>query len=407
MVVFGILPRRCAWLACFIVVSSSSSSAARLPARQTDDVSACKLVSNPDIDLSAGFGLASDCVPSVGTLTASMIFVDFPDAPATEDSPASLHDFFLPAAADWYATLSYGALSLNVTADTTRFYRMPAAATSYNWDRGLTAEAHEKYILDAVAAYGGSGPPAADVLYVVPTANAQAISFSPTYMGEVRARGGDGDGEAPVVAKKAVTFGYDAYEAWGSLVLNHETGHTMCLPDYYPADGRATGLFVGGWDLMGLISGPSPDYFAWDKWRLGWLADDQVDCVTTTTTTTTTHELTPLEVPGGTKAVVVARNGTDALVAEARAARGLDAGACATAGVLLYTVSTQTASGEGPVRVLDATPGSGGCAGDELNDATLTLDGTSSYAVPGWGVTVAVTGVDAGGEQFTVSVEVA
>ncbi|KAI1630873.1 M6 metalloprotease [Biscogniauxia mediterranea] len=408
MTFFGIPSRRCAWLACAVVVvaaSPSSSWAARLPVRrQSDDVSACKLAANPDIDLSAGFGFAADCVSSVGTMTASMIFVDFSDAPATEDSPVSLRDFFLPAAADWYATSSYGALSLNVTADTARFYRMPATAASYNWDRGLTAEAHEKYILDAVDAYGGAGPPAADVLYVVPTANARAISFSPTYMGEVRARGGGGSGA--IIAKKAVTFGYDAYEAWGSLVLNHETGHTMCLPDYYPGDGRATGLWVGGWDLMGLISGPSPDYFAWDKWRLGWLADDQVDCVGADQTTTTTHVLTPLEVAGGKKAVVVRHNGTDVLVAEVRSARGLDAASCA-AGVLLYTVSTQTASGEGPAKVLDATPGSGGCAGDELNDATLTLDGTSSYAVPGWGVTVALTEVTEDGEQFTISVEVA
>ncbi|KAI1494794.1 secreted protein [Biscogniauxia mediterranea] len=412
MTFFGIPCRRCAWLACAVVVvvaaSPSSSWAARLPVRRQssdDDVSACKLAADPDVDLSAGFGFAADCVSSIGTMTASMIFVDFSDAPATEDSPVSLRDFFLPAAADWYATSSYGALSLNVTADTARFYRMPATAASYNWDRGLTAEAHEKYIQDAVDAYGGAGPPAADVLYVVPTANARAISFSPTYMGEVRARSG-----SEAIAKKAVTFGYDAYEAWGSLVLNHETGHTMCLPDYYPGDGRETGLWVGGWDLMGLISGPSPDYFAWDKWRLGWLADDQVDCVAAAGQVTSTHVLTPLEVAdGGKKAVVVRRNnGTDVLVAEVRSARGLDAASCATtAGVLLYTVSTRTASGEGPVEVLDATPGSGGCAGDERNDATLTLGGTSSYAVPGWGVTVALTEVTDDGEQFTISVEVA
>ncbi|KAI5928480.1 M6 metalloprotease [Camillea tinctor] len=392
MAILSIPSKRWAWLACAI----TSSSALHLPPRQTPDVSACKLAANPSVDLSAGFGLASTCAPSVGTLSASMIFVDFSDAPASEGSPSELYDFFLPAAADWYAASSYGALALDVSADTSRFYRMPAPAASYDWDRGLTAAAHEKYILDAVAAYGGSGPAAADVLYVVPTRNARAISFSPTYMGAVTPRSGGG-----AIAKSAVTFGYDAYEAWGSLVLNHETGHTMCLPDYYPIDGRATGLFVGGWDLMGLISGPSPEYFAWDKWRLGWLGDEQVDCVAAAGQST--HVLTPLEVKGGKKAVVVKHNATDVLVAEVRSAQGLDADSCAT-GVLLYTVSTETGSGEGPVKVLDATPNSGGCADDELNDATLTLDGTSSYTVPGWGVKVEVTGAD--GEQFTISVQV-
>ncbi|KAH9885887.1 M6 metalloprotease [Xylariomycetidae sp. FL2044] len=358
------------------------------------DVSACKIAANQDVYLSAGFGYELNCAPSVGTLSAFMIFVDFIDQGATEDSPESLRDFFLPSAADWYKTSSNGALDLAVTSDTTRFYRMPAPADSYGWERGLTTEAHQTYIQDALAAYNATIPPV-DVLYIVPTANATSISFSPTFMGDVTTRAGD------YVAKKSVTFGLDAYETWGSLVLNHETGHTMCLPDYYPYNGSATGLFIGGWDLMGLISGPSPDYFAWDKWRLGWLEDAQFDCIAETGQTT--HVLSPLEAEGGKKAVVVKHSDTDLLVAEVRSAMGLDGSSCAT-GVLLYTISTITETGEGPVRVLDATPLSGGCAGDELNDATLSLDGTASYAVEGWGIEVTVIAVN--GEDYEITIDV-
>ncbi|KAL7619642.1 hypothetical protein AAE478_010183 [Parahypoxylon ruwenzoriense] len=366
-------------LAWIVIVASASVEAS--PVHPRADVSACKLASNRNVDLSAGFGLEQNCAPSTGALNAFMFFVDFDDQQAIE-TPQSLHDFFLPAAAEWYATSSYGALTLNVTADISKFYRMPARATSYNWDRGLTSVAHDKYIKDALDAYG-KAIPETDVLYIVPTANARAISFSPTYMGDVRTRAG------AYVAKKSVTFGLDAYEAWKYLVLNHETGHTMCLPDYYPTNGGATGLYVGGWDLMGLISGPSPDYFAWDKWRLGWLSDDQIDCVSGTGSTT--HTLTPLEkTGGGSKAVVIKRSNTNALVAELRTASGLDSASCAT-GVLLYTVSTTIGSGQGPVRVLDATPSSSGCEGDKLNDATLNLKGTSSYTVADWGVKVTVT----------------
>ncbi|KAI1334452.1 M6 metalloprotease [Xylariaceae sp. FL0016] len=358
----------------------------------TEDVTACKIAAHQDVSLSAGFGYELNCAPSVGTLSAFMMFIDFPDAAATEKSPDSLRDFFLPEAADWYKTSSYGALNLSVAADTSRFYRMPAAASSYGWERGLSAEAHEKYIQDALSAYNATITPV-DVLYVVPTAAARAISFSPTFMRDVETRDG------AYVAKKAVTFGLDAYETWGSLVLNHETGHTMCLPDYYPFNGSATGLFIGGWDLMGLISGPSPDYFAWDKWRLGWLADDQFDCVVSKGQTT--HALSPVEVSGGKKAVVVKRNDTQALVAEVRSASGLDSAACAT-GVLLYTVSTLIDTGGGPVRVLDVTPASAGCAGDKLNDATLSLNGTRTYTIADWGVTVTVIGND--GENYEIQV---
>ncbi|KAI0966060.1 M6 metalloprotease [Xylaria arbuscula] len=324
-----------------------------------------------------------------------MIFVDFPDQIHNESSPEVLRDFFLPSAAQWYYTSSYGALNLSVAADTSRFYRMPATAASYNWERGLTAEDQQRYIQDALAVYNAPIPPV-DVLYIVPTKNATAITYSPTFMGDVTTRNGT------YVAKKSVTFGYDSYTTWKYLVLNHESGHTMCLPDYYPFNGSATGLFIGGWDLMGLISGPSPDYFAWDKWRLGWLADDQIDCATGAGVTS--HVLSPIEVAGGKKAVVVKHNGTDVLVAEVRLSKGLDSAACAT-GVLLYTVSTRIATGEGPVRVLDATPGSGGCDGDELNDATLTVGGVKSYTVAGWGIEIEVLAKT--GEDYEVKVSVA
>lgn len=381
--------RGSAWLAFVGAVSAGTAPQHRPRA----DISACKLAADSDVYLSAGFGYELNCAPSTGTLNAFMIFVDFDDEGAVE-TPQSLHDFFLPAAAEWYATSSYGALALNVTADTSRFYRMPAAAASYGWARGLSYETHQTYIQDALDAYG-QAIPETDVLYVVPTANATSISFSPTFMGDVETRAG------VYVAKKSVTFGLDAYRTWKYLVLNHETGHTMCLPDYYPFNGSATGLFIGGWDLMGLISGPSPDYFAWDKWRLGWLSDDQIECVAEAGSTT--HTLTPLEKAGGSKAVVIKHSGTDVLVAELRTADSLDAASCAT-GVLLYTISTTTATGEGPVRVLDATPSSAGCAGDKLNDATLNLAGTSSYTIAQWGVTVTVVSESDDGVEIEVEV---
>ncbi|KAI2466164.1 M6 metalloprotease [Annulohypoxylon bovei var. microspora] len=385
-----------AWHSVWHVITAwaIASAAATAPQhRPRADISACKLAADNDVYLSAGFGYELNCAPSTGTLNAFMIFVDFDDEQAIE-TPQSLHDFFLPAAAEWYATSSYGALTLNVTADISRFYRMPATAASYGWARGLSYEAHEKYIQDALDAYGKTISPT-DVLYVVPTANAAAISFSPTFMGDVQTRAG------VYVAKKSVTFGLDAYKTWKYLVLNHETGHTMCLPDYYPFNGSATGLFIGGWDLMGLISGPSPDYFAWDKWRLGWLSDEQIDCVAEAGSTT--HTLTPLEEAGGSKAVVIKHNSTDVLVAELRSADGLDSASCST-GVLLYTVSTTTATGEGPVRVLDATPGSSGCAGDKLNDAPLSLEGTTSYTIPDWGVQVTVVSESSDGTEIKVDV---
>lgn len=156
-----------------------------------------------------------------------------------------------------------------------------------------------------------------------------------------------------------------------------------------------------GYMLNESRSGPSPDYFAWDKWRLGWLSDEQIYCVAEAGSTT--HTLTPLEMTGGSKAVVIKHNSTNVLVAELRSADGLDSASCST-GVLLYTISTATATGEGPVRVLDTTPASGGCAGDELNDAPLSLAGTTSYTISEWGITITVVSESSDGTDIQIDV---
>ncbi|KAK3322683.1 hypothetical protein B0H66DRAFT_590376 [Apodospora peruviana] len=388
-------------LCTFIPTTEASPPSLRQTA--ASNISACRISAPRGVYLSLGFSYTEiPCAPSTGTLRAFMFFVDFSDAPApSSETPQQLYDFFLPAANEWYKTSSYGRLTLNVTADMTRFARMPARSDSYNWNRGLTSATHRTYILDAIDAYArvATVPTGYDVLYIVPTTKATAISFSPTYMDSVEQRGSR---TAKQVAGKVVTIGLDAYQTWKSKVINHETGHTMCLPDLYPVTG-ATGLYIGGWDMMGYINGPSPDYFAWSKWRLGWIDDAQVECVADGKGSSV-HVLSALESNDeDIKAVVVRHNATTVLVAEARTKLGVDDAACAT-GVLLYTVSMATETGRGPVRVLDVNPSGNGCAGDKLNDAPLSLAGTSSFTVPGWGVKVTLTAQS--GNRFTIQVDV-
>ena len=360
-----------------------------------NDVSACKLPAVRNVGGSIGFRASDNrCnVGSTGTIKALMLFVDFPGSVATESARA-MYDYFMPQASDWYRNASYGRLTLNVTADTV-FRRMPSRADAYGWSRGLTTQLHNKYIQDALAAYNRTISPPVDVLYIVVPPNAKDITSSFTtssLLSGVTNRGGD------LVARSAVTFGSTHFTSWKWKVLNHETGHALCLPDLYPlaeGGGSSIGLYTGGFDLMGPIGGPGPDYFAWNKWRLGWLDDGQVDCVVNKAgSTTTTHVLTALEkqMDKGIKAVVIKGNNTAALVAELRTATGVDAAVCAP-GVLLYEISTTIKSGSGPIRVIDATPDSRGCGGHKFNDGVLSmssLNGTSSFTVPGWGVKVAL-----------------
>lgn len=177
------------------------------------DGAACKLPRpSAGSAFGEGFGPRTLCAPSIGSLNAFMFFVDFPDQVANgtgNDSPVSLTEFFAPAT-EWYRNSSYGRLNLNITSDTSKYYRMSELASSYGFERTLSGNMHVKYIQDAADAFlaGGGKPPTTpyDVVYIVPTRNATAITFSPTSSGKMRSRSG-----VNFSSFGAITVGMDAY----------------------------------------------------------------------------------------------------------------------------------------------------------------------------------------------------
>ncbi len=286
----------------------------------------------------------------LGTVKAVMIFVDFPDVPGAE-STQQIYDSIVPTGQAWMSAASYGRVQLAVTMFP-KWYRMPRTADSYGYARGLTFASHKAYISDAVTS---AAPDVAfanyDVTYVV-AANTPAISFSPTFLARVGTGVPVNGGEV----RLAVTFGSDSRipNHYGSYVLDHETSHIFGLPDLYDF---ATGTFpdflrfIGGWDIMSWVK-PGANPLGWHSWKHGWVGDDQVACFQNGFGTAT---LTPMENAGGTKIAVVPTSTSEAIVAEVRTLSGLDANLC-SAGVLLYRVNVNVATGAGPVKVIAALP---------------------------------------------------
>ncbi|MFD9633745.1 M6 family metalloprotease domain-containing protein [Streptomyces violascens] len=329
-----------------------------------------------------------------GTLKVGMIFVDFPDAPATE-SPADDSAQLTPGA-DWLWNASHGKVWLAISQNP-RWVRMPHNSTDYGFARGLTHETHEAYVRDAVAAADPYVDFAQyDMVYVVPTRNAAAISFTPTYTYEPGTAGVVADGR---LVRWAVTFGQDMWH-WGYKLLGHETAHTFGLPDLYAFDaGSDAHRFVGGWDVMGLISGAGPQYFAWESWKLGWTDDSQVLC--RASAGSDTAYLTAVEYGSGTKMAVVPTGPTTAYVVESRRAVQPDTGLCST-GALVYKVDTSAQSGYGPIQVVDAKPSAtpaGGCR--PLDDAPFWAG--ESFNDSSAGVRIDVLGADGYGERVRVT----
>ncbi|MBL1099244.1 M6 family metalloprotease domain-containing protein [Streptomyces coffeae] len=330
---------------------------------------------------------------STGTHRVLTLFVDFPDAPATDSTDA--YAAHLAPAADWMRTASYGRSRLDIATPYRRWVRMPSTATSYGFDRGITFEAHERYLRDAVTA---ADPfvdfSRYDMVYIVPAKAARAISFSPTYLYDPATPGVTADGSR---VKWAVTFGQDMWR-WGHKVADHETGHTFGLPDLYAFDGE-THRHVNGWDLMGDIAGRAPQYLGWHSWKLGWIGDSQVACLPASGTRTV--RLTPVERPGGTKIAVIRTGETTAYVAESRRAELNDRTACST-GVLIYKVDSATPTGDGPVRIINANPDTTPPSGCGPLDMAALAPG-QSFTDPATGVQIAVGTGDSSGDTVRLS----
>jgi M6 family metalloprotease-like protein len=328
------------------------------------------------------------------SIRIAVLFVDFPDAPATESATQLMQSVVTPGIA-LLRELSYGRTRIAAVGFPT-WYRMPSSITAYTWS---TYDGHRQYLLDVLRqADPEIDFSSFDALYVFAPPHPSKVG-SPTFNGGVTAN---------VVADgrnfgNAVTFGNDA-RTYGAAVVAHETGHMFGLLDLYdqtPAGGPFypddAFKFVGAWTLMSNIFVPG-HYLMWEKRKLGFIDESQVDCLDATGGVEAV--LTPNSVPGGTKMVAVPIDAGSALVIEARARLGLDASLCAT-GALVYTVDARISTGEGPAQVIGSRQSTAGAAFGRCGawaDGTFGF-GTSpvaSYTYPGV-ATLTVLGVQPDG----------
>ncbi|WP_373465935.1 M6 family metalloprotease domain-containing protein [Streptomyces sp. V3I8] len=365
----------------------------------------------------------------VRRLDAVMVFLSFPDAePLTR--PAELTADYFPATSRFFEQASYGKFRLRLH-PLREWIRMPRASTAYAIRRDWHAAARSAYLRDALAAADRRVDFSRyDIVYFVADPDAPGVDSDATKVVNLemplRADGTDIHRVVTVFEKHPPD----------RLVLAHETGHVFDLPDLYhrPVDGKGDwDTHVGDWDLMGSQFGLAPDLFGWHKWKLGWLEPRQVACVRGAGRRGARLTLEPLAAgpgavaagaepagragapgggsdwagsgsDGGTKLAVV-RTARDRVVAlEVRGPAGNDRAACAQ-GVLVYRVRGGAESGRGPIEVVDAHPGSGGCWDDSvygpLADAPVGVG--ESFTVPGEGVRVEVHDRTASG-AWTVTV---
>jgi M6 family metalloprotease-like protein len=331
------------------------------------DVAQCKFPARfPDLGL--GFPRVANRQKTIGDVRVAVVFVDFSDAAATR-TPQTIFGIISPTAENYYRTVSYNRMNL-ILQPTFVWRRMSKPTTGYGWS-SLSFANHRAYIQEALDLSTSADFSEADAFLVVSNPDAGALSNGPAFV----ASAGFGVTAGGKTFLNGSTSGRDL-TGWSGYWLNHEMGHTMGLPDLYAFSGSAH-RFVGGFSLMGLISGHSREYFGWERWLLGWVDDAQVFCAGTGTSEVV---LSPIERTAGTKIVVVPTGPTSAVVAESRRAEGYDTNGPMTPGVLVYFVDTSIASGTGALRVLPIND-------TDTNKGTATLQAGGSLTYNGVTVT--------------------
>lgn len=308
-------------------------------------IASCKL-SNRQGTVAFGFPRAAVRLKTTGTVRATVLFVDFSDAPATR-TPQNVLDILQPTAPNFFAALSYGAMNM-VLAPNLRWFRMSKPSTQYGWPSSVTYQAHLALLQEAAdLAAATTDYLQTDLLVVVTNPDAGGISNGPALI--PNAGGGIRVPGRTTTIDNATNSGRDLL-GWGGTWLNHEVGHLMSLPDLYDYSPPQVGgrLHVGDWSQMGQINGKGSEWSAFERWQLGWIRDDQMMCAPSGTSLAS---LSPIETAGGYKAVLLPLSATLAVVVESRRALGYDS-AIPQPGPLVYFIDTNVASGRGTMRVL-------------------------------------------------------
>ncbi|WP_435849815.1 M6 family metalloprotease domain-containing protein [Streptomyces pristinaespiralis] len=322
--------------------------------------------------------------PATG-LDAVMIFLSFPDTEPL-NAPHELAADHFPATSDFFRRASYGKFSLRAE-PLNEWLRMPRPSVAYGIQRDWDPEKRAAYLRDAIdVADREVDFSEYDIVYLVADPDAPGVDSDATKVVNFdRPLSADGTD-----IRRVVTV-FERHPP-DRNVLAHETGHVFDLPDLYhrPVDGNGDwDTHVGDWDVMGSQFGLAPDLFGWHKWKLGWLGRQEVRCVSAERGggMVTLEPVAAAPIGGGSigTRLAVVRTGPDsALAIEARGATGNDSYTC-TEGILLYRVRAETASGAGPVEVVDTHPQTEACWEESvyppLADAPLGVGET--FTMPG------------------------
>lgn len=363
--------------------TTTTTTTATAPVLSNTPTAACKLpVADGRGDVSiGGWPRITERSKTTGKVVATVIMVDFSDAPATMTPQAAFAK--ISGATATFNEVSYGQLNYAFNPQY-KWYRMSKPSTQY---APLTQSflTHRAYISEAAALADAEVDfSTTDSIVILSNPDASGLGVAGPAFSAVQRNGITLDGK---YISNGATSAYDL-NYWKSIWLNHEITHTLGLVDLYPIN-----RYVGEFSYMGLSSFDSnaPSLLAFERWNLGWIDDSQIVC---SSEKQISQLITPVQSAGGIKAVIVPLTRTKALVVESRRAIGID-NKIAKSGALVYIVDSSVQSGNGPVKVYPNSV--------STDPRYLQAPRAVGESVTVEGITVSVTSASSAGDTVSIT----
>jgi hypothetical protein len=322
----------------FLAISLSSAKAADY------GIENCKLVSqNGFYGVNLGWLKNSLWLDGIGRKKFLVVGIDFSNA--RESGPVSqmVAGFELEKVNAFYSKASYGKMGLDFTI-ANAVVSLPISDVGV-YDIQIAGEVAKQIPRSyKLADFDGLiGIVTSNSSY---TARTALMALPPSVMGNETGH----ISNATIVA--GISPKVPGWTSW--MVIAHEIGHLLGLMDLWSREDALAweGKTSAPFSLMNTGAGwtYAPDFFAWEKWRSGWIADSEVVCLELNNVSAQI-DLVALASPMGKKLVVLPISTTKVIAIEFRQRSELDVG-LQKSGVLVYEIDLTKGQFQVPIKLI-------------------------------------------------------
>jgi hypothetical protein len=318
----------------------------------------CRIPNAVESNVLSGFPLDDLRVPTIGSIKAKVVYLDFLDYRQNPNDP-TLEEQFLPLGNDvnrYLEYVSYGKMQ-------------------FEWDIHPEPLLMPKNVHEYELVESGKRPgfyPALEIVYEMLDLHRNQLDFTgvevivlllnPKIPLDLATLGyaHPVDLGRPFVTNQgnqynAVTITLEAWPQHKWQLIFHELGHTLGLIDLYdfgPVENFDDyHRHVGGFDIMGMLSEQNLEVLGWNRYLMNWIEDDQVFCIDPPTEPIIVPMQTiglPAE-PEEIQMIVIQLDRYKVLVIEAKEVNPY----CLVCdGLLVYTVDTTIPNGRGSMKII-------------------------------------------------------